>query len=416
MHQLIGMLALAHAQEPSEHVDEATLLAALEDVEAESETQQLRLYGFADTTFRLPLWPQDASWAAFAGPAPTFMVSNLNLYLESQLSSRWASLTEVRFLYNPNGSFDNLREGSFAQTDTLTLDVLENRPLRWGGIEIERAWVQYEASQLLQVRVGQWLTPYGIWNIDHGSPTIIGVVRPWIIGEELLPERQTGIQVHGQGRIGGHRLSYAATVSNGRGRLSAFRDLDANKALGARVAWEHGVERRIKIGLSTYGGRMSVLSYSFQGSGTGFDISSTLDRRYDELSFAADLLFETRRLRLQAEVATNERRWDDTARAVADLSVSQESFEADGVEHGVYLLAAYRLPWAGLRPYAIYSYWHPNQAVVGTTSFYRFGLNVRPVPRVVLKVEGNFTRFADAESPPYDEPFSMLLTQIAWAF
>jgi hypothetical protein len=67
--------------------------------------------------------------------------------------------------------------------------------LQWGGVEIERAWLEYSAHPLFTIRGGQWLTPYGIWIVDHGSPVIIGVRRPFVVGEALIPERQTGVQI-----------------------------------------------------------------------------------------------------------------------------------------------------------------------------------------------------------------------------
>ena len=48
----------------------------------------------------------------------------------------------------------------------------------WGSIILERAYIQWSKLDWLGVRVGQFLTPYGIWNVDHGTPTLITMFRP----------------------------------------------------------------------------------------------------------------------------------------------------------------------------------------------------------------------------------------------
>src|SRR4029077_7383787 len=108
----------------------------------------------------------------------SFIVGNLNVYLEKNLSTRLRSLLEVRLLFAPNGSV-----GAGDQYIDTTVQDLSNffRPIQWGAIAIERAYVEYDLEPRLTLRAGHWLTPYGIWNIDHGSPTVIGTFRPFIV-------------------------------------------------------------------------------------------------------------------------------------------------------------------------------------------------------------------------------------------
>ena len=49
---------------------------------------------------------------------------------------------------------------------------------------------EYDVNEFLTVRAGRWLSPYGIWNIDHGSPAIIGVSRPYVVGAQLIASEQ----------------------------------------------------------------------------------------------------------------------------------------------------------------------------------------------------------------------------------
>jgi hypothetical protein len=61
---------------------------------------------------------------------------------------------------------------------------------------------------------------------------------------------------------------------------------------------------------------------------------------------------------------------------------------ADHQQFGVYGLLFYQLPWLDLRPYVMVEYFNPNDNVDWDTAVsFSGGLNYRPVPRVVLKLE-----------------------------
>lgn len=124
--------------------------------------------------------------------ANAFAVGNFNVYLSSNLGNNWRALAEVRFLYLPNGTTSvDPRTGDATRTDTTVLDYSGfEEPIRWGGIRIERTYVEHELSALFKVQAGQFLTPYGIWNVDHGSPTIVGIKKPFAVAEQSFPNNR----------------------------------------------------------------------------------------------------------------------------------------------------------------------------------------------------------------------------------
>src|SRR6185436_18919189 len=126
-------------------------------------------------TYTLPLTDKSVLF-----PYDSFAVGHLNAYAGSELGDNWRWLSEVRFMYLPHGSVASADAyAGVARTNTSVTDYTEQfRPVRWGGISIERAWLERTFHPLLSIRLGHFLTPYGIWNVDHGAPVIIPVTRP----------------------------------------------------------------------------------------------------------------------------------------------------------------------------------------------------------------------------------------------
>jgi hypothetical protein len=409
------------APEPASDADAAALAALVGDLSAGAGDSALdpddvtfSLYGFADFSYFTQLGKKVITGNQY----PTFMIGNLNVYFSTEFERRWRSLAEVRFLYAPNGSWlaDNQFETSTSpRGDTSFLDGSDlNHPMRWGGIAIQRVWLEYKFDSYLTLRAGQWLTPYGIWNVDHGSPTIIGVYKPYIINQDWFPERQTGIEAYGSVYIDDTQLGYHLTLSNGRGPIDAYKDLDNNKGVGGRLYVNNdALLGTFTLGLSAYRGNYT------DRPGNGIAVVDgalvPLDpptARYEEVSYAADLKWELGGLLVQSEFITRDVRYTDSARPRAvELPPSPPGFQPDSRERGVYLLVGYRTPWLNLMPFALVQY----VDLFTDAHEYSIGLNLRPSPRVALKAEYKYVLI---ESPPGIElgDLDFLGLQLAWSF
>jgi hypothetical protein len=372
----------------------------------------IHLYGFADFTYVRQLGKRSAT-----GPLhPTFAMGNANLYVAAQINESWRSLLEVRFLYLPGGSIPsiNLRNPAAVRTDTATPDPSDvNRPLRWGGIEIERLWLEHTVNQYLSVRAGQWLSPYGIWNVDHGSPVFIPTIRPYMIGEGLIPERQTGVEAYGSVFIEATQLGYHLTLSNGRGPIDAYQDLDDNKALGGRLFVKNdSLLGTLSLGASGYRGTYTdrsaqLTTISAEGR---LVINEPVASSYEELVFAADLKWEWGNLLVQSEAIVSDNTYGDDRPVDPAFSGGPPGFGPDLRRSGVYGLFGYRTPWWNTMPYFLYSYF--DDAVVPTDAWI-FGLNVRPTPAVVWKVEYTHVVFHEGSVLP---DYGQLTNVLAWSF
>ncbi len=397
--------------------------AASELLSAE-DAPKLDLYGFADVSYFHILSKRDTFLRQLVAPYPTFFVGHFNLYMASQLGRNWRSLAEVRFAYSPTGDEDTqASNGSFPAVDTTATDYAElQRTFSWGGIEVQRVWIEYQPFDFLSIRAGQWFTPYGYWNDDHGSPTIIAVHKPFPISDAFFPEKQTGLEAHGKYFFDSFALGYALTLSNGRGPYDAFRDLDNNKAVGGRLYLESSVVGELNVGVAAYRGRFTTSTKKLRVITTGPSPVAQLYRdvnaAYDELSLGADVRFIWKNLHVQAEVMMNEAAYDERHRPRTQGFDPQPTFAADYRRLGGYLLAGYRTPWLNLMPYGLVehsSYTNTDFAPPATS--YAGGLNLRPTPNVVLKAEVALALFDGVGSTGLGkDSLTYFGSQVAWAF
>ncbi len=382
---------------------------------------KLELSGFTDFTFAANVSSKDSPLRKVIQPYSSFSIGNLNLYLSASLAEKWHLLAEVRFLYLPQGNapFPLASGQQYEPFNASALDYADDgRALTWGGIQVQRVQIDYALHPLLSFRFGQWLTPVGIWNVDHGSPVVIGVYRPYVVGQGIFPERQTGIQASGEWNGDVHTAGYTVTVSNGRGPSDAYADLDNNKAVGGRLYYSNNAFGTLTLGVSAYDGTYASRNKQYDvvktGSGTPSVVAvSPLTLRYHERSLAADVRFLWRGLLVQGEVLQHEVVYQNDVRPVLNGSLL-----ADYRERGFYALAGYRTPWLGIMPFAMYEGLNfASQAYVAPGNAVSVGLNVRPEANLVLKLQYHVTTLGSNTSDrPYHGVLKRLLAQLAVAF
>jgi hypothetical protein len=403
----------------------ATDAASASSMMVGEDTPKLELYGFADFSYLHTFGADDNVLRHYVGPYPRFYVGHLNLYLSSTLGDNWRSLAEVRFTYSPQGDEDRAApDGTFPVTDTGAVDYAElQRTFSWGGIEIQRAWIEYQPFDFLSIRGGHWLTPYGFWNDDHGSPTIIAVHKPFPIGDAFFPEHQTGLVAHGKYFVGSAALGYSLTLSNGRGPYDVVRDLDANKAVGGRAYLETSAVGNLTIGVDVYRGRYTTSTKRYRVDASNPDqpiavLYRTTDAAYDELSLGANVRFLWKGLHVQGELMSNEAAYDDEARPRTEGFDPRPAFAADYRRIGGYLLLGYRTPWLSIMPYVMGEHSsYDNSDLAPPVWAWSAGLNLRPTPNVVLKAELAIADFEGTGSTglgKHDLPY--FGAQVAWAF
>jgi hypothetical protein len=383
---------------------------------AGSDEYKLDVYGFADFTYGLSV----ERWE-FGPPNDSFAVGNLNVYLAANLGGSFKSLAEVRFTYLPHGSTTSGPTAPSVRTDTTSGDYTDlNRPVRPGGIIIERAHLEYEAHPLLNIRAGHFLTPYGIWNVDHGTPVIVGVRRPFIVGESLLPESQTGLEIYGTHLLEPVKLGYHLTLSNGRGPIDTYQDLNKDKAVGGRLfAHADTGLGAFTLGVSGYRGRYTDKSQQFTLDAQGrVSIPHPVTADYKELSLATDLKWELDGFLLQGEAIMNDVVYGHLRPTDPFAVGGPPGFVPDSRKVGVYGLTGYRFAFGGIMPFAGIEYYDTGRTDAFAQAAAAWGgINARPTPRVVLKAQYSYGWFPE-DSPllPENSHYNAVDFQAAWSF
>jgi hypothetical protein len=380
--------------------------------------EALKIYGFGDVNYRQFLLPKSSPWLVYLNRHPSLFVGHLNFYFDSQLSERWRALAEVRFTYLPHGSWSTNSQGQVSHNDVHGADymnITRDRPV--GGLMIERAFIEYSAFPFLSVQIGQWLTPYGVWNVDHGSPVIIGVVPPYIIGSHLLPEAQVGLLAYGHvSLVEDLELGYALGLSNGRTDLIEYEDLDDNKAVTGRLSLTYRGAGELTLGSTFYAGTTTDNTRSVYFDDGAPKSRENIFYEMKERSFAFDLRWINGDFHFQAEAIINDRKFTERGRPQQNGGLEPNRRNAGG-----YALVGYRTPFAGIMPYVKGEH-SPDPALqaVGVNQnavLLGGGLNFRPVPRVVLKAEYTHGFFPGAKPTSFgNNPIDALESQIAWAF
>jgi hypothetical protein len=348
--------------------------------------------GFVDFGFNR-FFTSDESQLNFLFPtrAATFVLGNINLFFDANPAPGWRSLVEIRFTNLPHGeeiSFADPFGGEYERRDTRVSDFTSTslrNDVVLGAIVVERAWAEYAFDDALKVQAGYFLTPYGIWNQDHGTPTLISLLLPAFQADQYIPNRQLGIQLHGSFYAPGWQLGYHAYVANSRGPSQL--DLNNDKSFGGRLfASSLGGYLKTTVGTSGFYGTesnnekriVSVDPYRVETAELG---------AMREWAVGVDAAVDAGPLRVRTEGMVQRReKMEGTPR----LGSEPDHYSSDG-----YVLAAYQLPFLGLEPYGYFEAMHYPSPFGDTVLIPSAGLNVHFNAAAQLKTQYAHAMFYD---------------------
>jgi hypothetical protein len=361
------------------------LSAAQEESAIDPDSPAVRIYGFMDVGLQRGWGGLFESGIPETGET-TFVLGNVNTYFDAQPTPNWRALTEVRFTLFPQGS-SSLRDiaaGDFAPYNATVIDDTATNggftEARWNAIVLERAHIDYTPSDLVNLRAGYFLTPYGIWNVDHGSPTRLTLWEPIFMSQEILPKRQLGVELFGRWHFLPWELHYNAYISNGR--TPGQVDYSDGKAFGGRIALKRSRPYLLQLGASFYVGGEERVERSLglrEGGELGIERQTVMAAM--DYAGAADASLDIGAFRARSEVVVRVRKFEDGKRP-APLG---GGFNADQTVTAGYLVLAYRLPF-DVEPLLGSEFIREPNLLGEAFMSVGPGVNLYPSPSTVLKL------------------------------
>ncbi len=418
-------------------VEERELTTGLEEYDVDEVS--FRVYGFYDVTFVKNFFNKDHGYNYVLSGASTFMISNINLYFDSQLSENLSSLLELRFSFLPLGSEEHvyvevdgtrIPDYEYERVDTRVYDPYTSENYELNGVAVERVHLTYSPRQWFNVTVGRYLTPFGIWNVDHASTVYVPATIPYFHVREMVPIAQTGLQVFGR-VFPSERffIDYAVTLSNGRGPIESVVDLDENKGVGLRLKLNYeGDAVRFSLGGYGYYGEYTDLhkTVSIDTAAPTVDTLLTTTSNYDELDVSGDFLLELFGVRAQVEyvyryVIQNKAEMMGSIETIgATNSILGTYFIPSYTGWGIFAILSYELPlekWiypVRISPFVLYDGASPEDFMqLQDVQKVGAGFNIKFSRNVVTKVAG---RAYLPDSDMFGGKFFTLLAQLAVSF
>lgn len=207
----------------------------VENVEADGEetkynfgllSKMVDVSGYADVEFR---------HTDEQGESDGFRVRHLSLFFTKDIQPEWKLFTEIEY-----------EDAPLIESEHTTDDADKVQ----GKVFVEQMYIEYHPSLTLDVRLGRFLTPAGIWNIYHYYPYVPTQTRPLMV-RKVFPQVSDGVQVRKSFQLGGSMLDAHLYVANGAGNPGRL-DRNEQKAVGARLNFSPDLLSGVSVGGSAY--------------------------------------------------------------------------------------------------------------------------------------------------------------------
>jgi hypothetical protein len=151
-------------------------------------------------------------------------------------------------------------------------------------LAVERFYLDYSFSDLLNVRAGKFLTPIGRWNLTHADPLVWTTSRP-LVTHELYPDNATGLMLFGNAPMLGRQAEYALYASSSHDLRTAPGTNPFSRAYGARINLPANENLEFGVSYLNFNQRdepnedKHLLGLDFLWSARGYELSGEVAHR-----------------------------------------------------------------------------------------------------------------------------------------
>ncbi|NOY52696.1 MAG: porin [Deltaproteobacteria bacterium] len=205
------------------------LKTKVELLEAQNEDTTSRIgnlvdiSGYADGEFNL-------TDNQAANARSEFRLHHLSLFFSKQLAEQWRLFSEVEFEDAPK--------------------IEPSEQTYPGEIFVEVFTLEYSHNRYVNFRLGRFLNPAGIWNVEHYPPFVLTQEQPTLVTQLIFPHTNDGLQFYGSHYQGGVTTDYLFYVSNGSGENPGHGDINTDKSWGADLGFKLPFLSDAEIGFS----------------------------------------------------------------------------------------------------------------------------------------------------------------------
>lgn len=199
----------------TETSDEEEIAYYLYEELSQEINNSMKVSGYADVEYR---------GSSEAGVNEEFRMHHLSLFFTKKLDNNIKFFSEIEYEDAPK--FEGKNDGS------------KELKISSGKIFVEALNFDWNYSQYLNIRVGRFFTPAGIWSEDHYPPFVTTQERPLHI-RKIFPQLVDGISLFGSSEFTpNHFFNYTTYIGNGESNISGKKDLNNSKGVGFKGNYE----------------------------------------------------------------------------------------------------------------------------------------------------------------------------------
>lgn len=207
----------------------------LEEVETDQEdTKQnysdlsklVDVSGYADAQYTLTNQP---------GENNHFRIKHLSLFFSKEIEKQWKLFSEIEY-----------EDAPLIESNNKTNTVAKSQ----GVVFLEQMYIQYRPAVDMDMRIGRYLTPFGIWSVYHYPPYVATQTSPMFY-KIMFPDVSDGVQIRKSFSLRNSLLDTNLYVGNGTGNPGGT-DRNENKGVGARVNYGSDMVSGFEVGASYY--------------------------------------------------------------------------------------------------------------------------------------------------------------------